>query len=255
MVLTRGQNASGCVPTIPQAGQSKIKVKAIVTDISPPGTVPRQRHNNAIASEKQLHITYCLNDSQHTLTIRLQAHALTDEYASARKYVADFFVDGSKRCCGDLIAFRIDRRNRAWVSELCSSSAKGATAETFQTLYTTTGKPRAFLREYPLEQDEIMYIDSFELRAPLAGLGLSTTVLEAVYKLFGALEGEYKFGGTVVLSPARPETEHAKRHWNGVNEFDIERVLMGLYGKAGYEVWVRGERNVHSVSVMGRTIP
>lgn len=238
-----------------QSGQTvSHRLKAVIGHISAPENVPRRRCNNEIAAEKQMHIIYTLAGKQHTLTIRLQAHALTDEYDSATKYVADFFLDGSKRCSGDLNAFRIDRSKKAWVRELCYSSAEGATAETFRTLYTTTGKPRAFLRQYPLDKTEIMYIDSFELRGPLNGIGLSTAVLEAVHTLFGALQGEFAFRGTVVLSPARPDTAHAARHWSATSEFAIEGVLMGLYGKAGYEVWVQ-EKEADSVSVMGRTIP
>lgn len=101
-----------------------------------------------------------------------------------------------------------------------------------------------------------MYINAFEFRAPLNGIGLSTTVLEAVHTLFGALEGEYAFNGTVVLSPAKPETSHATRQWGSLSENDIEQVLMGLYGKAEYEIWVRGKpEEEDSVSLMGRTIP
>lgn len=56
-------------------------------------------------------------------------------------------------------------------------------------------------------------------------------------------------------SPAKPADKHGAKSWKGTSDVEVEEVLVKMYGKAGYGLWVQGPREKEgSVTVTGMVV-
>ncbi|KAK3621210.1 hypothetical protein LTR56_022920 [Elasticomyces elasticus] len=100
--------------------------------------------------------------------------------------------------------------------------------------------------------DRIVHLDTFQVQK---GSGLGNTAMSSLHDLLTRLPGGYAFSGAIVLSPATPEKLSKQLEKEGTSVYKQESILVTIYERKGYTVWLRGaEDEDGSMTVMGTTI-
>lgn len=159
---------------------------------------------------------------------------------------------------GYLVAWSIDKTTKArdgkarWVNTLLQGTPRGQISELGQVLKTLynneTGKVDEAIKASsgPLD-GRIVFLDTLKLNGDFHRCGIAQQALDYFHQL---LSTEADIGAdTVLLSPARSSDSN----WQGLNDVEVEKKLVRMYQREGYQVWLQGDEAVDgSLTIMGK---
>lgn len=151
-----------------------------------------------------------------------------------------------------------DTRRNQFVQELLTRDTLDADPETgdddptnelrgiCRLLYTKQGMVRQTVRVYEeaLSEERLLVIDTWKLEDQYRSTELSGLTLRSFHDLIR----QFLEVRTVVLSPARADDSN----WGTLTDVQVERILIRVYSRLGYDVWIQGDEDVEgSTTVMG----